>query len=119
MLRRGQQVDGVDETNSEAMALAAGQMSLHHPLALHCSGPNTTNEARVGVVLVFTAPSTAPYNGRGSATVIAGKCNAAHWVLSSRRPTADAGASAVHDAEALAAHAAALATHRGELQAKR
>ena len=118
MLRRGQRVDGVDDAAAEAMALRAGEMSLHHPWALHCSGPNTTREDRVGVVLVYASPSTAPHNGRGSATLIAGRCDAAHWALSSRRPAAR-GAGSVADAAALEAHAQALALHRGELQASR
>jgi len=119
MLRRGQRVEGVDEAAAEAMALSAGEMSLHHPLALHCSGPNTTSEPRVGVVLVFAAPSTAPHNGVGSATLIAGRCDAPHWALSSWRPRTDAGVAAIDDAESLAAHASALAQHRGEMQARR
>ena len=116
MLRRGQRVDGVDDAAAEAMALRAGEMSLHHPWALHCSGPNTTREDRVGVVLVYASPSTAPHNGRGSATLIAGRCDAEHWVLSSRRPAAHG---AVADAAALEEHARALALHRGDLQASR
>ena len=119
MLRRGQQVVGVDDAGAEAMALRAGEMSLHHPLALHCSGPNTTREARVGVVLVFVPPSTVPHGGRGSATLVAGRCDASHWALSpaSWRPATDLGAAAADDPEALAVHAEALALHRGELQA--
>ena len=116
MLRRGQQVDGVDESAAEAMALRAGEMSLHHPWALHCSGPNSTADDRVGVVLVYASPSTAPHNGRGSATLIAGRCDAEHWVLSSRRPAAHG---AVADAAALEEHAQALALHRGDLRASR
>lgn len=52
MLRRGQQVDGVSDADGEPMELQAGEMSMHHPLALHCSGANTTADTRVGVVLV-------------------------------------------------------------------
>ena len=114
MLRRGQQVDCVDESTAVSTALTAGQMSVHHPLTLHCSGPNTTTEDRVGVVLVFTRPSTRPTNGAGSATLIAGQCDANHWTLSSFRPTSDLG---VRDERARRAHAEALAIHRGDLQA--
>jgi ectoine hydroxylase-related dioxygenase (phytanoyl-CoA dioxygenase family) len=118
MLRRGQQVEGVNEATSKAMALVAGEMSIHHPLALHCSGPNITSEARVGVVLNFVAPSTTPHNGIGSATLVAGSCTAEHWTLSQHQPAPNAGASAATDAASLEAHAQAMAVHRGELQAK-
>jgi hypothetical protein len=117
MLRRGQQVPDVEEGEAETMALTAGEMSMHHPLALHCSGTNSTTEARVGVVLVFVPPATCPHDGLGSATLVAGQCDAEHWELSNWRPT-DAGAAAATDAGSLDAHAQALATHRGELQAK-
>ena len=42
MLRRGQQVENVSEEEGEVMALRAGEMSIHNPFTLHCSGPNTT-----------------------------------------------------------------------------
>ena len=42
MLRRGQQVEDVSEEEGEVMALRAGEMSIHNPFTLHCSGPNTT-----------------------------------------------------------------------------
>ena len=118
MLRRGQRVEGLGADAGDVMALAAGEMSMHHTMALHCSGPNRTSEPRVGVVLVFLPPSTIPQNKIGSATLVAGKCDAEHWELSSFRPDADAGAAASNDRSALAAHAQALARHRGELRAK-
>ena len=133
MLRRGQQVEDVSEEEGEVMALRAGEMSIHNPFTLHCSGPNTTQvrpypttrypgrhhtlvqndrdlcmsivplrycrapaeprfvaaavqEPRVGVVLNFLPPSTVPSNAVGSATLIAGQCDAQHWGLSSWRP---------------------------------
>lgn len=118
MLRRGQQVEGVDDDRAEAMALAPGEMSMHHPFTLHCSGPNTSSEDRIGVVLVFVTPVTVPNNDIGSATLISGQCTAAHWALSSHRPSANAGAEAATDASSLEAHAYALKLHRGELQAR-
>ena len=66
---------------------------------------------------MFVKPSTAPNDGKGSATLVAGKCNAIHWQLSSHRPNVASGDRAVHDIESLAAHAQALAVHRGDLQA--
>lgn len=42
MLRRGQQVEDVSASAGEVMALGAGEMSIHNPFTLHCSGPNTT-----------------------------------------------------------------------------
>ena len=117
MLRRGQQVEDVGEAEGEVMALSAGEMSIHNPFTLHCSGPNTTQEPRVGVVLNFLPPSTIPNGSVGSATLIAGRCEYAHWGLSSWRPDPAAGQGATTDSAALEAHAEALSRHRGELQA--
>ena len=117
MLRRGQQVIGVDEKAAEPMALNAGQMSMHHPGVLHCSSANTMLEERVGVVLVYVSPSTVPNNQIGSATLVDGQCEQDCWTLSDWQPVDGVGVGASKDERALDAHAKALGVHRGELQA--
>ena len=46
--RRGKHVEGLEADTGDVMALDAGKMSMHHTMSLHCSGPNTTSEPRVG-----------------------------------------------------------------------
>lgn len=59
-LTRGQRVmaewDPKDEIADE---LKAGEMSLHHGLMFHGSGPNTTDNARVAIVVRFVSPEVA------------------------------------------------------------
>jgi non-heme Fe2+,alpha-ketoglutarate-dependent halogenase len=49
LLREGQVIHVDEEAlDIEPMPLLAGQFSLHHTLALHCSGPNKSAQRRVG-----------------------------------------------------------------------
>ncbi len=57
LLSRGQEVQvEVAETDKVHLALQPGQMSLHHGLAIHGSGPNTTDDRRLGFAIRFIAP---------------------------------------------------------------
>ena len=52
MLTRGQEISiHVDEQAAVAMALEAGQMSLHNVRLAHASGPNRSGDRRIGVSL--------------------------------------------------------------------
>ncbi len=65
LLSRGQEIAvEVDEANAVAAALKPGQMSLHHGRLFHASGPNTTPDRRIGLVLRFIRPDT-PSDGSG------------------------------------------------------
>jgi len=56
-LSRGQEVQvDVDEADKAYLALQPGQMSLHHGLAIHGSGPNTSDDRRLGFAIRFIAP---------------------------------------------------------------
>lgn len=115
MLRRGQQVAAAEGEAAEDVALSPGQMSVHHPLLVHGSGANVTQEDRIGVVLNYLAPQTRPAGGAtGSATLIAGACDVGHWRLTAHRPGPDCTAETSERA-----HREALATHRGELLARK
>ena len=54
MLSRGQTV-AIDIDDSEAVSLimAPGDVSFHHTLAVHRSGPNTSNEPRIGIGISY------------------------------------------------------------------
>ncbi len=65
LLSRGQEIAvEVDEADAVAAALSPGQMSLHHGRLFHASGPNTTADRRIGLVLRYIRPDT-PSTGQG------------------------------------------------------
>ena len=57
-LSRGQvlAVD-IDESQAVPVALAPGELSLHHGHLFHTSGPNTTDAWRIGITMIYLAPS--------------------------------------------------------------
>jgi ectoine hydroxylase-related dioxygenase (phytanoyl-CoA dioxygenase family) len=58
LLTRGQEVQGIDESMAVSLPLKPGQLSLHHPRIVHGSGPNISNERRIGFALQsYIAPS--------------------------------------------------------------
>ena len=48
VLYQGQTVDGVDEATAVACPLMPGEASFHHGWTLHASGPNRSDERRIG-----------------------------------------------------------------------
>jgi ectoine hydroxylase-related dioxygenase (phytanoyl-CoA dioxygenase family) len=64
MLTRGQEiVEGVDDGKAVHMPLEAGQMSLHSYRLAHASGPNLSDDRRIGVSMHFMPPDTAQVVG--------------------------------------------------------
>ena len=58
LLSRGQEIAvEVDEEDAVVAALEAGQASMHHGHLFHASGPNTTNDRRIGSAIRFIKPS--------------------------------------------------------------
>jgi len=53
LLRRGEQVTTVDETEAADVVLQPGEMSLHHSTIVHGSKPNTSGEPRIGFIVRF------------------------------------------------------------------
>ncbi|MEM9602561.1 MAG: phytanoyl-CoA dioxygenase family protein [Pseudomonadota bacterium] len=57
LLSRGQEVAvDVAESDRTYIELQPGQMSLHHGLTIHGSGPNTSDDRRLGFAIRFVAP---------------------------------------------------------------
>lgn len=57
LLSRGQEiVVDVADQDKVAVELASGQLSLHHGLTIHGSGPNTGNDRRIGVAIRYLTP---------------------------------------------------------------
>lgn len=64
LLSRGQEIAvEVNEADAVAAELAPGQMSLHHGRLFHSSGPNLTDDRRIGFVMRFIRPDT-PSTGK-------------------------------------------------------
>lgn len=75
LLTRGQEI-AVDVNESEAVAavLQAGQASMHHGLLFHSSGPNRTNDRRIGSAIRYIKPSMKQETGDHSlVTLVSGK----------------------------------------------
>ncbi|MGD1924823.1 MAG: phytanoyl-CoA dioxygenase family protein [Paracoccaceae bacterium] len=66
LLSRGQEIAvEVDEEDAIVAALQPGQMSLHHGRLFHASGPNTSGDRRIGLVIRYIRPDT-PATGKGT-----------------------------------------------------
>ncbi|HYC47063.1 MAG TPA: phytanoyl-CoA dioxygenase family protein, partial [Burkholderiales bacterium] len=64
LLTRGQEIAvEVDEATAVDVVLRAGQVSFHHGHMFHASGPNRTNERRLGVAIRYVAPSMKQTSG--------------------------------------------------------
>ena len=58
LLSRGQEIAvDVDENTAVGASLVAGQASMHHGLLFHSSGPNTTDDRRIGSAIRYIKPS--------------------------------------------------------------
>lgn len=81
MLRRSQQVDlDVDESNAIEIRLASGQASVHHPLTLHGSGGNASNDWRLGIGFNYAAGDVSTVKGyRDSALLLRGNSGASNF----------------------------------------
>jgi ectoine hydroxylase-related dioxygenase (phytanoyl-CoA dioxygenase family) len=98
LLSRGQEIavevpagEGVD------VPLTAGEISLHHVLLAHASGPNTTADRRIGLAVRYIPPHVRQLKVRDSATLVRGRDTHGNFDLEPA-PRADL------DAAALAAH---------------
>jgi len=57
LLSRGQEVKvAVADEDRVAIELAPGEMSLHHGLTIHGSGPNVSDDRRIGLVIRYIRP---------------------------------------------------------------
>jgi chlorinating enzyme len=98
LLTRGQEIavdvpagEGVDVT------LKAGEMSLHHVLLVHGSGPNTTGDRRIGYAIRYIPPHVRQLKVRDSAMLVRGQDRYGNFDL-------EPGPRADLDADAIAAH---------------
>jgi non-heme Fe2+,alpha-ketoglutarate-dependent halogenase len=99
-------VEDFDKRNPTAMALEAGEFSLHHELAVHRSAPNHAAHRRVGIGINYLPPHVR-VNGpvRLKAMLVRGTDRYGYWDLIAP-PAAE------RDASALAAHQAVSDAYR-------
>jgi ectoine hydroxylase-related dioxygenase (phytanoyl-CoA dioxygenase family) len=88
LLSRGQTVPGVDPAQAVDMPLRAGQFSIHHENVVHGSGPNLSDERRLGISFACVSAEAKPLSGQNTAVLIAGENTPGHWVLN-REPAFD------------------------------
>jgi chlorinating enzyme len=60
IIRRGQTVSGYAPTDGIAAPLKPGEMSLHHTHTLHASGPNESDDRRIGLTLSYVPTHVRP-----------------------------------------------------------
>ena len=79
LLARGQTIKGINENDSVEMPLNAGQFSMHHERMLHSSGPNTSDDRRLGMSFTFLPTQTRCLLGRRSAILVRGVDSFNNW----------------------------------------
>ncbi len=60
LIRRGQTVGGYAPNDGVAAPLQAGEMSLHHTHTLHASGPNDSDDRRIGLTISYIPTHVRP-----------------------------------------------------------
>jgi non-haem Fe2+, alpha-ketoglutarate-dependent halogenase len=83
MLSRGQEMQvEVDPARCVDIALKPGQMSLHHVKIAHGSGPNESDDRRIGLVVRYVPAHVRQIAGKGdTAMLVRGKDRYGHFDL--------------------------------------
>ena len=83
LLSRGQEIKvEVTKADKTCGTLDAGELSLHHGLMIHGSGPNSTDERRIGVVIRYISPHVKkPNDARDYGVPLRGKCDTGNFNL--------------------------------------
>ncbi len=72
LLSRGQEIRvEVADDDKVAMELQPGEVSLHHGLTIHGSGPNTSDDRRIGAVIRYMRPDVRKTGGERDAANLA------------------------------------------------
>lgn len=82
LLTRGQEIAvEVDESQAVDAALQPGQASLHHGHLFHASGPNGTDDRRIGAAIRYISPAMRARSGpKTETTLVAGEDRFGHFV---------------------------------------
>jgi ectoine hydroxylase-related dioxygenase (phytanoyl-CoA dioxygenase family) len=100
LLSQGQVADlAIDPGSVVEAPLGAGEMSLHHVRLVHGSGPNESDQRRIGLAIRYLAPHVRQLHGRDFATIARGEDRYGHFVAEPRpRANLDAAGRAAHAA---------------------
>lgn len=81
LLTRGQEIAvEVNEADGVDVELATGQASMHHGHLFHASGPNTTDDRRIGAAIRYIKPSMKQRSGdRSLVALVAGEDRYGHF----------------------------------------
>ena len=82
LLSRGQEVAvEVDEQDAVLDELAPGEMSIHHGRIFHASGPNRSQDRRIGMVIRYVTPDLARSSAtRDYAMLVRGVDDCGNWI---------------------------------------
>jgi len=110
LLSRGQEIAvDVRPEDTVPVELERGEISLHHGLMFHGSGPNTTAQRRIGLVLRYLAPSVVQRDGNVDYVMACRGVNRSTKLLTIAPPAQDFSAAAVDlHAEITAAQSSTL-----------
>ena len=83
LLSRGQEIAvDVDENDGVAVELQPGQASMHHGHLFHASGPNTTDDRRIGSAIRYIKPSMKQQSGdRSLVALVSGEDRYGHFTI--------------------------------------
>ncbi len=86
LIKRGQGIsDRFDRASGTFMPLAAGEMSLHHTFLVHSSGPNNTDDRRLGLGISYIPAHVKPLGApRPTALLVRGEDRYGHFVPEKR-----------------------------------
>lgn len=83
MLSRGQEIAvDIAPEDRTTIALRPGQMSLHHGLMIHGSGPNVSNDRRIGIAIRYVTPRVSQEVAtKDYAMLVRGQDNEGNFIL--------------------------------------
>jgi len=83
LLTRGQEIAvDVDENDAFTASLQSGQASMHHGHLFHSSGPNITNDRRIGMAIRYIKPSMKQKTGdRPLVALVSGSDNHNNFIV--------------------------------------
>lgn len=83
LLTRGQEIAvDVDEDDGVSVILKTGQASMHHGHLFHASGPNTTDDRRIGSAIRYIRPSMKQRSGdRSLVALVSGEDRYGHFEI--------------------------------------
>jgi len=81
LLSRGQQIEGIDEEAAVFGPLKPGQMSFHHGRTFHASGPNMSDDRRIGMAIRYVTPEVRQADmARDYAMLVRGQDREKGWI---------------------------------------